>query len=108
MMPHYDGFPTPRTVRISTILMNRPRPFLTSRGCGQGTPVILALSAWIGFVGCTTSQSEQLTPPSSTQKALMGKTKQDLMSCTTVQPAESTVGDLAILRYYKEASVLEE
>ena len=72
------------------------------------TTVVLTLLALIGFIGCTTSPSENITPPSPTQKALIGKTKQDLMSCTTVQPEARTVGDLMVLRYYKEASILEE
>lgn len=42
------------------------------------------------------------------QKALIGKTRQELMACTSVQPQEKMVGDLTVLKYYKEASVLEE
>jgi hypothetical protein len=67
----------------------------------------LTALVWLGLSGCTTPPPE-ITPPSSTQKALIGKTKKELMSCTTVQPEERIVGDLMVLRYYKEASVLEE
>ena len=72
------------------------------------TTVILTLLAWIGFVGCTTTPSENIAPPSPTQKALIGKTRQELMVCATVQPEERIVGDLTLLRYYREASILEE
>jgi len=79
----------------------------THRGCGQVTIVVLILLAWIGFIGCTTT-AQKVIPPSSTQKALIGKTKKDLMACAMVQPEERTTGDLTMLRYYKEASILEE
>ena len=46
--------------------------------------------------------------PSPTQKALIGKSRQELMACTAVQPQESIVGDLTVLKYYKEASQFEE
>ena len=72
------------------------------------TTVSLTLLAWIGCIGCATTPSETITLPSSTQKALIGKTKKDLMACATGQPEERTRGDLTMLRYYKEASVLEE
>ena len=39
---------------------------------------------------------------------LIGKTRQELSACTSVQPQESMVGDLTVLKYYKEASILEE
>jgi hypothetical protein len=67
----------------------------------------LTVLVWLGLSGCTTTPSE-ITPPSSTQKALIGKTKKELMSCTTVKPEERVVGDLTLLKYYKEASILEE
>jgi hypothetical protein len=70
--------------------------------------VMLTLMAGIGFIGCTITPSQPITASSPTQKALIGKTKQDLMSCTTVQPEERTVGDFTMLRYYREASILEE
>ena len=101
-------FPRLRAVSNPSILMNRVRTLSTSRGCGQVATVILTLMAWIGFIGCTTSPSETITPPSSTQKALIGKTKQDLMVCATVQPEERKAGELTVLKYYKEASILEE
>ena len=62
---------------------------------------------WFELSGCTSTPTE-MSMPSVTQKALIGKTKAELMACTTVQPEERTVGDLTVLKYYKEASVLEE
>jgi hypothetical protein len=72
------------------------------------TIIFLILLIGVGYTGCTTTPSETAIPPSPTQKALIGKTRQELMSCTNVQPEESVVGDLTVLRYYKEASILEE
>ena len=72
------------------------------------TIVSLVLLTGVGYIGCTTTPSETTTPPSPTQKALIGKTRQELMACTSVQPQESMLGDLTVLKYYKEASVLEE
>lgn len=67
----------------------------------------LALLGWLGVSGCTTTPTEMPTP-SPTQKALIGKTKKDLLNCAAVQPDEITEGDLTVLKYYKEASLLEE
>jgi hypothetical protein len=41
---------------------------------------------------------------------LIGKTKKDLLSCIGAgfEPKEQTEGDLIVLRFYKEASILEE
>lgn len=72
------------------------------------TTIVLTLLACIGFIGCASTPSQKITPPSPTQKALIGKTKNDLMSCIPVPPQERVVGDLTLLKYYKEASLLEE
>jgi hypothetical protein len=88
--------------------MIRVRRVSPRRSRGRVTTVILTLLAWMGFIGCTTGPSQSITPPSSTQKALIGKTSQELMACTTVQPEERKVGELTVLKYYKEASILEE
>lgn len=72
------------------------------------TIVSVILLTGVGFIGCTTTPWETTTPPSPTQKALIGKTRQELMACTSVQPQESRVGDLTVLKYYREASILEE
>ena len=78
-----------------------------SRGCELKKIGLLLMVVWLGFSGCNKTVPE-IIPPSSTQKALIGKTKKDLMACTTVEPEVRTTGDLTVLRYYKEASVLEE
>jgi len=70
--------------------------------------VFLILLTGVAYSGCTTTPSETTTPPSPTQKALIGMTKAELLACTTGQPEARTVGDLTILKYYKEASILEE
>ncbi|MBU6435296.1 MAG: hypothetical protein KJS98_18465 [Nitrospirae bacterium] len=67
----------------------------------------LAMLTWFGAGGCTTTPSE--TPaPSSTQQALVGKTKQELLTCAQGRPEEKTVDEITVLKYYKEASLLEE
>lgn len=68
---------------------------------------ILTLLSWIGLAGCATTPREPPTP-SSTQTALVGKTKTDVQRCATVRPDEHTVGEVTVLTYYKEASLLEE
>lgn len=66
----------------------------------------LLMVIWIGLSGCTTTAPEVSSSP--VQKALIGKSKKDLMACALVKPEERMVGDLIVLRYYKEASILEE
>jgi hypothetical protein len=68
---------------------------------------ILAMLSWLGVGGCTTTPSE-IPAPSSTHQALVGKTKASLLNCATVRPKEKTVGEVTVLQYYKEASLLEE
>jgi len=70
--------------------------------------VFLIVLTWVGYLGCSTTPSESTTPPSPTQKALIGKTKAELLACATGQPEARTVGELTVLRYYKEASQFEE
>lgn len=69
--------------------------------------VALTMFGWFESSGCASAPKE-MRAPSVTQKSLIGKTKAELMACTAVQPEERTVGDLTVLKYYKEASVLEE
>jgi len=69
--------------------------------------VALTMFGWFESSGCTSAPKE-LPMPSPTQKALIGKSRQELMACAAVQPQESIVGDLTVLKYYKEASILEE
>jgi hypothetical protein len=39
---------------------------------------------------------------------LVGKTKADLQRCARARPEEEIVGEVTVLKYYKEASLLEE
>ncbi len=84
--------------------MNNRTALLARSGYGLAVPLMLAI---VGLSGCATTVREA-TPPSPTQRALIGKTKQELKACALVKPEESVTGDLTILRYYKEASILEE
>jgi hypothetical protein len=83
-------------------------PVMRRKRANTVSLVCLILLTGVAYIGCTTTPSEPTTPPSPTQKALIGKTKAELLACTTVQPEERTVGDLTVLKYYKEASILEE
>ncbi len=86
------------------IFMNDEPASLASTVCRLG---VLFLVILMGFSGCTTLHRD-ITPSSPVQKALIGKTRQELKACALVQPEVSTKDDLTILRYYKEASILEE
>ena len=75
----------------------------------MGMLFVLALTifGWFEASGCASPRKEMPTP-SVTQKALIGKTKAELLACATVQPETRTVGHLTLLKYYKEASQFEE
>ena len=98
----------PNQVRDTCSLrMNRATTSSGARRFGRLFVVALTMLGWFESSGCTSTPTE-MSVPSVTQKLLIGKTKAELMACTTVQPEERTVGDLTVLKYYKEASVLEE
>ena len=80
---------------------------LACRGCGLMHIGLLLTVVWLGVSGCAKTAPEVI-PSSPTQQALIGKTKKDLMACATGQPEQSTAGDMTLLRFYKEASILEE
>lgn len=87
--------------------MNRMTP-LTERTCSGILVVgVLTMFNWLALGGCTTA-SLVAPAPSSTQKALVGKTKRDLLSCVAIKPDERTIDDITVLKYYKAASLLEE
>ena len=88
--------------------MNHPPPFSVRNDSGLLLLSVLTTLSFLQMNGCTTTPPESTTPPSPTQKALIGKSKAELLACTGVQPQERTVGDLTVLKYYKEASILEE
>ncbi len=70
-------------------------------------PSVLAILSCLGLSSCATTPREP-PPPSPTQKALVGKTQQELMSCVGIQPEVKTVEGVTQLKYYKEASQFEE
>ncbi|HXX75850.1 MAG TPA: hypothetical protein VEI50_12025 [Nitrospiraceae bacterium] len=90
-----------------SLLMDRAVASLGDRRFGILLVIALTMFGWFESSGCTSAPKE-LPMPSPTQKALIGKSRQELMACAAVQPQESLVGDLTVLRYYKEASILEE
>jgi hypothetical protein len=68
---------------------------------------LMALLTFMGVTGCATDHPE-IHPPSVIQKALIGKTKQELLACAGTPIQETVQEDLLVLTYYKEASLLEE
>lgn len=76
---------------------------------GSGTPFrILGSFLMIGFVwfiGCATSHPIE---PSPIQRALLGKSKQALVSCAGNPLQETKTDEGTVLTYYKEAPMFEE
>jgi hypothetical protein len=68
---------------------------------------IMTILSCLGLSGCATTPTEP-PAPSPTQKALIGKTQQELMSCVGITPEVKIVDEVTVLKYYKEASILEE
>ena len=75
----------------------------------SGAPfLILEFFVMVGFVwliGCATSQPIE---PSPIQKALIGKSKQELVSCAGHALEETKTAEGTVLKYYKEAPMFEE
>lgn len=74
-----------------------------------GRPARLALALLGGMAtmlaaGCATPAPPQ---PGPIQRALIGKTKQDLLACAGVPQREATVEGVTVLTYYRRASPLE-
>jgi hypothetical protein len=67
----------------------------------------LAFPMWIGITSCAPVPPVMSAPP-SVEKAVIGKTMQELLACTAVAPDEHTVGDVTELIFYKESLPLEE
>lgn len=77
----------------------------TMATCNKVTLVTLATLWWLFGSGCATEPSAKDYPA---QKALIVKTKPELLACA-VPPLEETKRGTALeLLYYKEASILEE
>ena len=65
----------------------------------------LAVGTTIWLVGCAASQPIE---PSPVQKALIGKSKQELASCAGRALEETKTDEGTVLKYYKEAPMFEE
>ena len=71
-------------------------------GCALAFPILT------GMTSCATEIPPVVSAPASVEKALIGKSKQELLACTAVTPDERMLGDTSQLMFYKEASLLEE
>jgi hypothetical protein len=65
--------------------------------------LVACIAIWL--IGCAASQP---IAPSSTGKALLGKSKQELVACAGTPLQETKTAEGIVLQYYKEASMLEE
>jgi len=65
--------------------------------------LVLCSAVWL--IGCAASQPIESTPIG---KALLGKSKQDLVACVGSPLQETMTTEGIVLTYYKEASMLEE
>jgi hypothetical protein len=65
--------------------------------------LVLCSALWL--IGCAASQPIEPTPIG---KALLGKSKQDLVACVGSPLQETKTTEGTVLTYYKEASMLEE
>jgi len=59
----------------------------------------------VGLIGCAASQPIELNPIG---KALLGKSKQELVACAGSPLEETKTAEGTVLTYYKEASMFEE
>ena len=67
----------------------------------------LLATGWLGLTTCAPLPSTVPAPP-SIAKALIGKTKKELLACASGAADERTRGDVTVLVFYKEAPLLEE
>jgi len=65
----------------------------------------ISLIASLSVLGCATPAVVGEYP---NQQAMLGKTKADIMQCAGVPRKELRDGDATLLRYYREAPMLEE
>jgi hypothetical protein len=65
--------------------------------------LVLCIAVWL--IGCAASQP--IEPP-PIGKALLGKSKQQLVACAGTPLEETKTAEGTVLTYYKEASMLEE
>jgi hypothetical protein len=76
---------------------------------GSGTPYpiveLLLLISFVGLIGCVASQPVE---PNPIGRALLGKSKQELLACAGSPLKESKTAEGIVLTYYKEAPMFEE
>jgi hypothetical protein len=76
---------------------------------GSGTPYpiveLLLLFSFVGLIGCVASQPVE---PNPIGRALLGKSKQELLACAGSPLKESKTAEGIVLTYYKEAPMFEE
>ena len=65
--------------------------------------LVLCIAVWL--IGCAASQRIE---PNPIGKALLGKSKQELLACVGNPLQETKTIEGTVLTYYKEASMLEE
>jgi hypothetical protein len=65
--------------------------------------LVLCIAVWL--IGCAASQPIE---PNPIGKALLGKSKQELLACVGNPLQETKTTEGTVLTYYKEASMLEE
>ena len=65
--------------------------------------LIVCTAVWL--IGCAASQPIE---PNPIGKALLGKSKQELVACAGNPLQETKPAEGTVLKYYKEASMLEE
>jgi hypothetical protein len=76
---------------------------------GSGTPYpILEFLLMVGFVGLVGCAASQPIEPNPTGKALLGKSKQELVACAGSPLKETKTAEGTVLAYYKEAPMFEE
>jgi hypothetical protein len=76
---------------------------------GSGTPyLILEFLLMVGFVGLIGCAASQTIAPNPIGKALLGKSKQELVACAGSPLEETKTTEGTVLTYYKEAPMLEE
>jgi hypothetical protein len=64
-------------------------------------------SVWAGPSGCALV-SPMVPAPPAVEKALIGKTKQEVLACASGAADERAMRDVTVLVFYKEAPLLEE
>jgi hypothetical protein len=87
--------------------MNHTIPISAMNDSGILIVSLLTILSCLGLGSCTTTPTEPRAP-SPTQKAMVGKTQKELMTCVGIRPEVRTVDEITELKYYKEASQFEE